>query len=82
MPEWSRKKKTARYYNSNGFAVAIVAVINYEGEELFDWAAYIGGTDQTWHEQDAIDWVSDHGDKLPFGDAVHFFDLPRSKYRQ
>ena len=71
-----RGTQTARYYNSNGFAVAIVAVVNYHDGELFDGSAYIGGTDRCWVAQDAIDWVTEKGDKIKAGDAFHFFPHP------
>lgn len=67
--------RTARYYNSNGFAVAIVAVIT----EGVDWAAYIGGTDLIQRERDAVEWVAEKGDKLSSEDARYYFpdiDLP------
>ena len=53
------------YWNSNDVAVAIVAVANYlEDGELFDWAAYIGGTTRTEHEEDALEDVTKWGCKL------------------
>lgn len=73
----SRKVITGRYWNVNGVAIAIVAVVT----EGIDWAAYVGGgcKDMTEHEQDAVDWTTKHGAKLYEGDARRFFpdiDLP------
>lgn len=78
-----------RYWNANGFAVAIVAVINPE----VDWAAYIGASpdfgpvkvegcagafDQEcpwghWSEEDTCRWVARHGCKLSKETASFFF---------
>ena len=49
-----------RYWNSNGHAVVIVAI---EGNDN-DWAAYIGGSDFTQHERDAVLDVARHGSKI------------------
>ena len=49
-----------RYWNSNGHAVAIVAIEGHDN----DWAAYIGGSDFTQHEQDAVLDVARNGSKL------------------
>ena len=79
---YREEKLTARYYHSNGFAVAVVASVSYGKEKLLDWAAYIGGTDRTWREQDAVDWVAKRGDKLSREDARYYFpSLPINKYR-
>lgn len=59
-----KKVYPLKYWNSNGVAVAIVAVANYVDGELFDWAAYIGGTTKTEHEEDAYDEVTQYGCKL------------------
>ncbi len=58
-----------RYWNSNGYATAIVAVVT----EGVDWAAYIGGADPEIRETEAIFHVARDGDKLPEEDAKHFF---------
>ena len=48
------------YWNSNGHAVAIVAIQGYND----DWAAYIGGSDYTEHEIDAKIDIAQYGAKL------------------
>lgn len=58
-----------RYFNANGFAVAIVAVITHE----VDWATYIGGTFGDKSESETIQWVIKYGCKLPDRDAYYFF---------
>ena len=70
--------RTARYYNANGFAVAIVAVIN----EGIDWAAYIGGTNETKHQEDAVKIVSEKGCKLYSKDAKYYFPNIKLPYRE
>lgn len=60
------------YWNSNGVAVAIVAIANYAEGELFDWAAFIGGTTRTWNEEDAYDDVAEYGLKLDVNAACYF----------
>lgn len=74
---------TARYFNANGVAVAIVASVNRRGDgSVFDWAAYIGGSTKTMHEHQCVNAVAERGVKLLIGDAIHFFpDLPVEKYR-
>ena len=49
-----------RYWNSNDHAVVIVAV---EGGDN-DWAAYIGASDCTEYEEDAVRDVACNGSKL------------------
>jgi len=73
---------TARYYNSNGFAVAIVAVITNSPAGAIDWTSYIAGTDRTWQEEQAVDDAVSRGDKLSRDDAHYYFpDLPIKLYR-
>jgi len=85
---WEVDKKmktiqTARYFNSNGVAVAIIAVANYFDECLFDWSTYIGGSTKVEREQDCIEEVANHGCKLSRNDAQYFFPhLPIEKYRE
>lgn len=65
----------ARYYNANGFAVAIVAVVT----EGIDWTAYIGASHNLMTSEETAEWVAKNGCKLAKKDAVHFFpdiDLP------
>ena len=73
-----------RYWNSSGFAGAIVAAILFDRDgEMVDWAAYIGGCDRTWSELDAVEWIVDHGNKLPRSDGQYFFPaLPVEYYRE
>ena len=67
----NRRIITARYYNSNYFATAIVASIT----EGVDWAAYIGGANHRLSEEEAVEYVRDYGDKLSERDARHFFNI-------
>ena len=67
--------RTARYYNSNYNACAIVAVITTG----IDWAAYMNGCDVYMSEENCVAQVADYGAKLSESDARHFFpdtDLP------
>jgi hypothetical protein len=81
--EWKRETQTARYYNcGHDGAVAIVAVLTYFDDELFDWAAYIGACADTSKESIAVKRVSEYGCKLYTRDAEHYFpDLPVERYR-
>lgn len=77
-----RTRKVARYYNSNGIAVAIVAVATYFDNQLFDWAAYIGGSTRVEHLEDTVREVAEYGAKLSPEDATYFFpDFPQNLYR-
>lgn len=73
-----------RYYNSNGFATAVVAVVDeWEDGSGGEWACYTGGTDLTQHEKDAVRWLARHGAKMPERDARYFFpELLDMPYRQ
>lgn len=73
----------ARYRNSGGFALAVVASVHFSPDgQLGDWAAYWGGTDKTQREEDAVRWAAEHGCKLSRDDAKHFFPgFPMSYYR-
>ena len=62
--------KRGRYYNANGFAVAIVAVVT----EGIDWAAYIGGTHDDRSADETVIWITRYGCKLSEGDARHYFN--------
>jgi len=67
-----------RYWNSNGFAVAIVAVIT----EGIDWAAYIGATDDSKTEQETVEYVAKYGCKLSSKDAKYYFPFINLRYRE
>ena len=72
--EFAENKYEGRYYNSNGFACAIVASVGVEGA----WAAYMGGADP-YSEEAGLAFVASHGAKLSERDARYFFpeiDLP------
>ena len=73
----------ARYYNSNGIATAIVAVVTRDRfNHIIDWAAYIGGTTKTEHYEEGIEDVALHGNKMLQEDAEYFFPkLERWPYR-
>ena len=63
-----------RYWNANGFSLAIVASIT----KNIDWAAYIRA-DQSRTEEETLNFVKAHGCKLSEEDARYFFpeiDLP------
>lgn len=68
---------TGRYYNANYYATAIVASIT----EGIDWAAYIGGSDYTNSEKQAVEDVARYGCKLSEKDARHFFPDIELPYR-
>mgnify|MGYP001566732242 FL=1 len=56
--------------------VQVVAAMNFYGDVLFDWAAYIGPYD--WGKER----IASHGCKLMAEQAVTFFShLPIKKYR-
>lgn len=70
-----------RYWNGNGGAVAIVAVINWNVNKVFDWAVYVGAG-PAQREADCIAYVAEKGEKMSREDARHFApDLPIGKYR-
>jgi len=58
------------YWNANGSAVAIIAVVT----PGIDWAAYIGGTGDDYRKEETLRWVARYGCKLPEATARHFFD--------
>ena len=73
-----------RYWNANGFAGAIVAVLTLGScsDDLIDWSAYIGGCDLTSRAEEAERWVAKHGNKVSREDAEYYFpDLPIELYR-
>lgn len=69
----------ALFYSSNGYNVAVIAVVN----PGIDWAAYVGGCDGRSTERDTAYWVARYGCKLPVEHACHFFPrLSRRLYRR
>ena len=72
------EKIEGRYWNSDGKGIAVVASIT----EGIDWAAYIGGTDHTVPEEEAVRYVRDYGCKLSEADARHFFPDIKLPYRR
>ena len=78
--------REARYWNSNGHGIAIVASISIwgkdsEGTERGDWAAYIGA-DNGQSEEACIISTKEEGDKLSEPDARHFFPDIELPYRR
>jgi hypothetical protein len=73
-----------RYSNCNGYAAAIVAVVNYYNGELMDWVLCWGGAPVGTcraRELEAANHVAEHGDMMSKTDAAHFCpDLPIGKY--
>ncbi len=65
-----------RYFNANGYSVAIVASIT----KGVDWAAYIGA-DQSDKEDDTLIFVKSYGCKLSEKDARYFFKNIELPYR-
>lgn len=61
----------AKYWNTNGMQVSIVAVQGGTN----DVAAYIGATANAHHEQETHDWTILHGAKLYRDEAFRM--LPR-----
>jgi len=82
-----KKKFPLGYWNTNNIATAIVAVATYFSGQLFDWAAYIGGSPQTEHEEDAYNEVAQWGAKLDRDLAAYLarrkgYSLPPELYRE
>lgn len=79
----NQKYIVGRYFNANGIGTAIVAVVNYHEGEVFDWAAYIGGSKRgARREEWAVEDVAKSGCKISVRDAKHFFpSLPIERYR-
>lgn len=73
-----KKVIEGRYWNTNGVAIAIVAVITEE----VDWAAYIGATKETMYEEEAVEWATKWGAKLSRSDALHYFPNIELPYRK
>jgi len=72
----TKYKISARYFNAQGWAVAIIASVTH----AVDWAAYIGATFGSLSEEDTAEYVAKHGCKLAEHDARYFF--PELKYLQ
>lgn len=67
-----------RYFNAQGWAVAIVASVTHG----LDWAAYIGATFGPLSEEETVQDVVKFGCKLPEEDARYFFpELKDMAYR-
>jgi len=66
-----------RYFNAQGWAVAIVASVTHE----VDWGAYIGSTWGPLSEAETINYVAKYGCKIPEKDARHFFPEMKLAYR-
>ena len=58
-----------RYFNAQGWGVAIVASVNHG----VDWGAYIGATWAPVSEQETMDYVAKLGCKMQEKDARYFF---------
>ncbi len=70
--------KEGRYFNAQGWAVAIAASITHE----VDWAAYIGATFGPMTDSETVQYVIKHGCKLQEKDARYFFpELKDACYR-
>ena len=70
--------QTARYWNSNGVQIAIVASITGS----IDWAVYVGATKDAYTEQETVDWTLERGCKLSAKDARHYFPGIELPYRE
>ncbi len=72
--QFARDKYEGRYWNSNGYATAVVASVGREGA----WSAYIGGGPPE-RKEDCLELVVKWGNKLDEATARYFFpniDLP------
>jgi hypothetical protein len=78
------KIEVAEYWNVHGIGIAVVAVVHYFEEAVFDWAAYIGGSPRgAMKKQYAVEDAFQYGEKLSERQAHFFFPhLPIKKYRQ
>ncbi len=66
------------YYNANGYACTIVAVIT----EGIDWAAYMGGCPDNYGWDEAYHFVAERGSKIPKALARFLFPEIKLPYRQ
>lgn len=69
MKRGNKYKITGRYFNAQGWAVAIVAVTTHE----VDWAVYIGATFGPLSEEETVHKVAGYGCKMQEKDARYFF---------
>jgi len=74
--EGIRRFYEGRYWNANGKAVSIIAVVTGD----IDWATYIGA-DNGYREEDCLVWTAEKGVKLLAQDAKHFFPDIKLPYR-
>jgi len=78
-----KKRTYSKYFNANYKAACIVAVANFRGDTIFDWAVYINGVDPSWTEREATEFVASCGCKMAEKDAKALFPfLPAGKYRR
>lgn len=76
--EFTPGRFAGRYYNSCGYACAVVASLGYAD----DWAAYIGGCPGE-NEEGILTYVAAYGTKLSEKDARHYFpELAEMAYRR
>ena len=74
----TRYSVTARYFNAQGWAVAIVASVTHG----IDWGVYIGATWGPMSEKETIEYVDKHGCKMREEDARYYFpELKNVPYR-
>jgi len=85
------KQNCSHYWNSNGYAVAVVAVVTsqisldgHAREIPFDWACYIGATEsRITSKDDTIRSVALNGSKLSQAHAVALFpQFAEVRYRK
>jgi hypothetical protein len=73
----ARTIKEGGYWNANGYATAVVAVIT----EGIDWCAYVGGAPVEINEQAALNFVARTGCKISEGLARFIFPDIELPYR-
>ena len=66
----------ARYWNSNGKGICVMAVVT----NGIDWAAYIGA-DNGYSEEECQKSTCEYGAKLSENDARYFFPKMELPYR-
>ncbi len=71
-PESGATIYEGRYYDSDGFNLAIVATVT----EGVDWAAYLGASSSIdYGEDSAVVEAAGYGAKLSEADARYYFDV-------